>query len=166
MPEEATGGDSFRRVNGILSDVDVLDDALLIHDERCTLSQLVAGAAHHFLANGHSVLSENLEICIGQQREMNVKLLREGGVRRRAVTADAKDNRVARVQLWPINLIGFEFAASSLCECEYVKDEDDVLLSSKIAKSDLFPVIAEQREVRCFVPRPQRLSGGSLGECR
>src|SRR5277367_4136615 len=116
MPKEATGGDGFCRVHGILSDVDMLDDALLIHDERCTLSQFVTGAAHHLLANRHSVLFENLEICIGQQRELNIKLLGEGGIRRRTVTAYAKDNRVAPVQLLPISLIGFEFAASSLCE--------------------------------------------------
>jgi hypothetical protein len=142
MLEEATGGNGFRRVNGILADVDMLDDALLINDECRTLSQFVAGATHHFLANGHPVLSENLEICIGQQGEMNINLLREGSVRRRAVTADAKDNRVARVQLWPINLIGFEFTASSLCKCEYVEDQDDVLFRSKIAEFDLFPIVA------------------------
>lgn len=152
MSEEATGGDGFRRVNRILSDVDVLDDALFINDECRTLSQFEAGAAHHFLANRDSVLSEHFEIGISQQWEMNIQLLREGSVRRRAVTTDAKDNRVARVQLWPINLIGFEFAASSLCKGEYVKDEDDILLSSKVAELDLLPGVAEQREVRCLVP--------------
>src|SRR5208282_3487594 len=104
-----------------------LNDALFVDDERRALRQLVTRAPHLLLANWHSVLPEHLEVGVAQQREMDVDLASKCGIRCRAVTTNSENDRVTRFQLWPISLIGFQFAASSLREGEHVEDENDVL---------------------------------------
>ncbi len=153
MPEKAAGLDGFRRVDCFLAQLDALNDALFVDDEGRALRELVTGTPHLLLANWHAVLSEHLEVRVAQQREMNVELSGKGGVGCGAITTNSKNDRVTRVQLWPISLIGFEFTASSLCEGQHIKDQDDVFLPSKLAELDLLPIIAEQREVRCLVSR-------------
>ena len=166
MLEQAAAGDGFRRINRVLAEVDVLNHALLVDNEGRALSQLVARSPDLFKANRHPKLFEDLQICIAQERKVNVELLREGSVRRRAVTTYAENYRVGRIQLWPISLIGFEFGASSLCKGEHVEDEDNVLLASKVAEFDLLPIITEQREVRRLVSGAQDPRSRGLSKSR
>ncbi len=166
MPQKAARLHRFRRVHCVLAQLDTLNDALFVDDERRALRQLVTRAPHLLLANRHSVLPEHFEVRVAQQGEMNVDLARKCRVRCRAVTTNSKNNRVTRFQLWPISLIGFQFAASSLGEGEHVEDEDDVLFPSKLAELDLLPIIAEQREVRGLVSGAQQVCSGALGVSR
>jgi hypothetical protein len=93
---------------------------------------------------------------------VNIELLREGSVRRRAVTTYPKNYCVARIQLWPISLIGFEFVASGFCKGEHVEDKDNVLLPFEVAELDLLPVIAEQGKIWSLVSGTQDVRCGSL----
>jgi hypothetical protein len=166
MLEQATAGDGFRRVNRVLAEVDVLNHALLVHDEGRPLSQLVAGSPDLLKANRHPELLEHPQIRITQELKVNIELLREGGIRRRAVTAYAENYGVTRIQLWPISLIGFEFGASSLGEGEHIENEDHVLLASEVAELDLLPIIAEQSEIRRLVSGTQDPRSRGLSESR
>jgi hypothetical protein len=152
MLEQAAAGDGFGGVHRVLTNVDVLNDPLLVDNEGRALSQLVARSTHLLHPNRYPKLFENLKVRIAQERKAEAELLREGSVRRRAVTTDSENHRIARIQLWPISLIGFEFAASSLRKGEHIEDEDDILLASEVAELDLLPVIAQQREIRSLVP--------------
>jgi hypothetical protein len=166
MLEQAAAGDGLRWIHRVLADVDVLNDALFVDDKSRPLGQFVARSAHLFQAHRNAILLKHLEIWVTQERKSNVKLLREGSVRRRTVTTDTEHDGVARIQLWPISLIGFEFTASSFGKRKHVEDENDVLLPSEIAELDLFPVIAEKREIGSLVSRPQDPCGRGLSESR
>ena len=93
--EQATGGDHFRRVDGVLPDVHVLNDALLVDNKRCPLSQLETATSYLFEANGHPILSQHFEVRISEEGKVNVELLRESCVCCRAVTANSENHRVA-----------------------------------------------------------------------
>lgn len=162
--QQAAAGDGLRRVHRILANVDVLDDTLFVDNEGRALSQFVARSTDLFLANRDPKLLEDFEVRIAQERKRDIELLREGGIRRRAVTAYAENYCVARIQLWPISLIGFEFVASSLCKGQHVEDEHDILLPSEVAELDLFPVIAQQCEIWGLVSRPQDSRGRGLSQ--
>ena len=166
MLEQAAAGDGFRGIDRILANVDVLYDALFVDDKSRTLSQFVARSTNLLQPNRNPKLFENLQVRIAQEWKTEAELLRVGSVRCRAVTTDSENHRVACIQLWPISLIGFEFTASSFGKCEHVEDENDVLLASKIAELDLFPVIAEEREIRSLVSWPQDPHGRGLSESR
>jgi hypothetical protein len=164
--EQAARCHRLRRVDGVLSEVHVLNDPLLVDDERRTLSQLVTRATDLFETHGHAILPEHLETGIAQEGKVNVDLFREGRVRCGAITTNAKNHRVIRIQLGPINLIGFEFAASGVGKGKHIKNEDDVLLTSKIAELDLLPIVAQQREIWRFVTGAQHAWRWDFGECR
>ena len=166
MVEQAAGRHCLRGVDGILSNVDMLNDALFVDDERRTLSELVTGTADLLQTHGHPILPKHLEARVAQERELNVDLLGEGCIRCGTVTTDSENHRVARGQLGPINLIGFEFAGSSIGEGEHVEDEHDVLLPSKIAQLDLFPVVAQQSEIRRFLADAQDVGRWGISEGR
>jgi hypothetical protein len=152
MLEQAAAGDGFGGVHRVLANVDVLNDTLLVDNKGRALSQFVARSTNLLQPDRHPKLFENLEVGIAQEWKTEAELLRVGSVRRRAVTTNSENHRVACIQLWPISLIGFEFAASSLGKGKHIEDEDDILLAPEIAELDLLPIIAEEREIRSLVP--------------
>ena len=152
MLEQAAAGNSFCGIDRVLANVDVLNDTLLVDHEGRALSQFVARSTNLLQPNRHPKLFEDLEVRVAQKRKTETELLRVGSIRRRAVTTNSENHGVARIQLWPISLIGFEFAASSLRKGEHIEDEDDILLAFEIAELDLLPIIAEEREIRSLVP--------------
>jgi hypothetical protein len=143
MLEQTAGVECLRRVDRVLPHVDVRNHSLLVDDEGRPLCQLVARRPDLLHSKRHTVLPEHLRSRIAEQREMNVELLGIRGICCRTVTTDSEHHRIACFQLGPISLIGFEFAASGVGKGEDVEDDDDILLSVKIAEFDFLPIVAQ-----------------------
>lgn len=89
--QEAASRYRLCRVHRLLSQFDVLDDALLVDKERRALCQFIAGVPNLLVANRNSVLLEYLPILIAQKWKVNINLAGECSVRSWAIVADSEN---------------------------------------------------------------------------
>jgi len=147
--KKAAGGVGPARVNCRVSYFDMLDGAVLVDDE--------GGAVRKALLFVQDpVFFGNRPLEVAQEREVELFLLRESGIRCRAVNADAQDLRVGLLEFGDISLIRLQLLRSTPGEGQNVKCQHHILLPQKIAQLHILPVGVLEREVRRLVTHFER----------
>src|SRR6202034_1562474 len=103
------------------------------------------------------VLLQHLLVHIAEQRELDIDLLREGGVRCRTIHAYAENFGVGGVDVSCVysRLDRLELLGSTTGKSKDIDGQEDVLLPFVVAEPDGFPLIAEQGEIRSRVTNLQ-----------
>jgi hypothetical protein len=137
------------RIDGTIPFLDVLDHAIFVDDDIGPLRPLI-GFVLDVVAFEDAVFLQHLLVHIAQQGELDVDLLREGGVRGGTIHAHAKNFGVGGVDLTCgySRLDRLELFGSTTGEGKNVNREQHVLLTAVVAEFDRFPLIAKKGEVR------------------
>lgn len=125
-------GDCRIRIHGAIVLLDVLDFAVLIHDERGAPRKLVL-VSFLLIILHNPVLFQHFPVHIAQEGKRHADLLGKCGIRSGRVNADSEYDGVACFQLGQISLIGLEFFRSTAGKRQYVKRENYILLSTVFA---------------------------------
>ena len=94
------------RVKCILTFIDVPDDAVFVHHQRCPVREPL-------LLVQNTVFLRNLSLEITKQRKINSFLLRESFVRSGAVNANPQDLGAGFLELGDISLIRLQLLRSA-----------------------------------------------------
>jgi hypothetical protein len=97
--------DGCIRIHGAIVLIDMLNLAVLIHDESRALRKLVIVAFLVVLLQ-NPILFQNFPVHVAQEGKGHADLLGKGGVRGRRVNADSEYDGIARFQFGQISLIG------------------------------------------------------------
>lgn len=108
------------RVHGAIVLFDVLDFAVLIHDERGAPRKLVL-VSFLFVILHNPVLFQDFPVHVAQEGKGHANLLGEGGICGGGVDADSEYDGVACFQLGQISLIGLKLFRSTTGKRQHVK---------------------------------------------
>jgi len=144
------GADSEGRVgiDGAVTFVDQLDDALLVDDDVGAKGPLV-GLVLNVVPFQDAVGLEHFAVHIAEEREGDTDLFGEGGVGGGTVQADAEDFGVRGVNFsgGDSSLDRLQLLRSTAGESQDVDGEENVFLATIVAELHGLPLIAKQCEI-------------------
>lgn len=158
-----TDGHRGVRVDSAVTLLDVLHHTVLVDDDVGSLRPLIRFVLD-VVALEDAVFLQHLLVHVTEQRELDVDLFGEGGVRCGTIHAHAENCGVREVNLscGYSRLHGLELFRSTTGECEDVNGEHDVFLAFEVAQLHRLPLIAEKGEVRRGVTDLERSLGKFL----
>ena len=121
----------------------MLDDSVFVDHDICSQRPLI-GLALHVVAFEDAIGREHLFVHVAEQRKFNIDLLRESGVGRWRIHADAKNFRIRRIDFPCVDsrLDRLELFRSTTGKGKNVHRQKHVLLAFEVAELHGFPLVA------------------------
>jgi len=135
-------------IDGTITFLDKLNDALLIDDDVCAQSPFI-GFILHVVALEDAVGLEHLAVHVAEEGKFNTDLFGERGVGGGTIQTNSENFRIRGVNLTggDSSLDRLKLLRSTAGEGQDVGGEKDVLLAAIVAELHGFPLVAEKREI-------------------
>jgi len=142
-------GDGRVGIDGAVAFFDVADDALFIDDDVGALRPLV-GFLLNVVALQDAVLGEHLVVHVAEQRKTDADLFCKSGIGRGTIHANAENCCIGSVDLTrgDSSLDRLKLFRSTTGKGQDVHGEKYILLAAEVAELYVFPLVAEQGEIR------------------